>query len=52
MIFDPNVDVSHFMRQQARALIFLQVIEDSKVYHLGYLKLFALQKSQALFAKS
>ena len=40
------------MRQQAITLIFLLVIEDIKVYHLGYLKVFALRKSQALFAKS
>jgi hypothetical protein len=36
-----NVDLSHFMRQQTIALIFLPVIEDIKVYHLGYPKVFA-----------
>jgi hypothetical protein len=52
VFFDQNVGQLHFMRQQAITLIFLLVIEDIKVYYLGYLKAFALRKSQALFAKS
>jgi hypothetical protein len=39
------------MWQQAIALIFLLMIEDIKVYHLGYLTVFALWKNEALFAK-
>jgi hypothetical protein len=52
MFFDLNVNLSHFVRQQASALIFLVVIEDIKVYHIEYSKVFALRKNEVLFAKS
>jgi hypothetical protein len=48
VFFDQNFDQSYSMRQQANGLIFLLVIEDIEVYHLGYLKVFALRKSRAL----
>jgi hypothetical protein len=44
-----NVDESHFMWQQAVALIFLLVIEDMNVYRLGCLKIFAFENTEALF---
>ncbi len=51
LFFGQNVDRSYIVRQQAIALIFLLMIEDIKVYHLGYLKEFASRKSIALLAK-
>ena len=47
-----NVCQSHFMPQQAIALIFLPVIEHIKFYYLGYLTISPRENSQALLIKS
>jgi hypothetical protein len=48
VLFQRDIDESHYMRQQVVALIFLQVMEDIKVYLLTCLKKFLFEDSYAL----